>query len=128
VKQKVSIAIFWALIVVAAVSLVRITREDWRGSLRTAAFVVPFVLLTGWLRSRFKGPKRRMATIMIYSALFAMVTGSMVVWELTLLRVGFQERSNLVEAIAASAAFVVSSLVLVWSLLRLLGPESKLPT
>ena len=127
-KQKVTVVLFWALIAVAVVSLVRMTREDWRGSLRTAAFVVPLVLLTGWLQSRFEGPRRRMAAIMIYSALFAMVAGSVVFWDVTLFRSGFQTHYDWVEVLVAGAVLLVSSSVLTWSLLRLLRPTNKLPT
>ena len=127
-KQNVSVVLFWALIAVSVVSLVRMTREDWRGSLRTVAFVVPFVLLTSWLQSRFKGPKRRMGTIMIYSALLAMVAGSVVFGDVTLFRSGFQTRYDLVEVVVAGVVLLVSGSVLTWSLLRLLRPANKLPT
>jgi hypothetical protein len=128
VKQRAGIVLFWALIAIAVLFLVRTTREDWRGSLRTAVFVVPFVLLTGWLEGRFEGPKKRMARIMVNSALFATVAGFFMLWDVTLFRSGFQTRYSLVEAIVAGAVFVVSGSVLGWSLLRLLRSANKFPT
>jgi hypothetical protein len=128
VKQRAGVVLFWALIAIAVLFLVRTTREDWRGSLRIAVFVVPFVLLTGWFESRFKGPKKQMARIMVNSALFAAVAGSLALWDVTLFRSGFQTRYSLMEAIVAGAVFVVSGSVLGWSLLRLLRSANKFPT
>jgi hypothetical protein len=126
-KRAISIVLFWVLMAVAAVALWRTTAGDLRGTLRTSAFVVPFVLFTSWLQSRFKGSKKRPAMIMINSALFAMVAGSVVVWDVELLRSGFRGHGTLVESVVAGALFLISVSVLVWSLLHLLRRSDKLP-
>jgi hypothetical protein len=126
--RKVSIILFWTLIVLSVIGVSRMTWQDWRGSLRTAAFVVPLVVVTSWFRSRFAGPKKRMATVLIYSAMFAMVAGAMLAWDVTLFRTGLQVRSDLMEAFVAGVVFLVSVSVFVWSLTRLLQKADKLPT
>jgi hypothetical protein len=125
--RKVSTVLFWMLMLTAVVSLWLTVRGNPRGALRTAAFVVPFVLLSSWLQSRFKGPRKWPVTIMIYSALFAMGAGSIVVWDLELFRRGLQMQSTLVEGVVAGAIFLVSVGAFAWSLLRLLRRGDKLP-
>ena len=126
--RKVSIILFWTLIVLSVVALSRMTWQDWRGSLRTGAFVVPFVIVTSWFQSRFTGPKRRAATIMVYSVLGAMVGGSVTFWDWMLYRSGYLEQRNLVEAAVGGAIFIVCFSVSVWSLFRLCRRTEKLPT
>jgi hypothetical protein len=125
--RKVSTILFWMLMVTAAASLWLTVRGNPRGALRTAAFIVPFVLLSSWVQSRFKGPRRWPATIVIYSALLAMGAGSIVVWDLELFRRGFGVQSMLVEGVVAGAIFLVSVGAFAWSLLRLLRRSDKLP-
>jgi len=119
VKAKAKIVVFWALMSLCVVFLWQTTRQDPRGWLRTAAFVVPFVLLTQWFASRFSGRRRRTAWIAVYWALGAMVTGSYAFWEFTRFRFGYQERQSLVGAVIGGAVFVVCSSLSVWSLFRL---------
>ena len=126
--RKISTILFWMLMLAAVVSLWLTVREDPRRTLRTAAFVVPFVLLSSWLQSRFKGPRKRPAMVMIYSALFAMGAGSIVVWDLELFRRGFQVRSTLVEGVVAGTLFFASLVAFAWSLGRLPRRSDKLPT
>ena len=111
--------IFWLLIALAGVGAWWATKHDPRESLRTAAFVVPFVVLTQWFASCFSGRKRRTAWIAIYWALGAMVAGAYAFWDITLLRVGYPEPQSLAKALVAGAIFVVCSSASVWSLLSL---------
>jgi hypothetical protein len=128
VNRKVSIVLFWALMAFATIALWRTVREDPRGSLRTVAFVVPLILFFNWFRSRFSGPRRRLAMIMIYSALFAVIAGLVVVFNILLFRSGFQGRSNMWEAVVAGAVVLLCSSVFMWSLCRLVRRDDKVPT
>jgi len=119
VSLKLKSIVFSALIVGSFGFLSWAIGQDPRESLRTAAFVVPLVVLTQWFVSRFSGRRRRAAFIAVYSALGAMVASAYAVWEFTLFWVGYDERRNSVEAAVAGAIFVVCSLVSVWSLLSL---------
>jgi hypothetical protein len=126
--RKISIVLFWTIIFLSVITVSRITWGDWRGSLRVGVFVVPFVLLTSWLRNRFLGQRRRIATVMICCAGFAMASGSVLFWDWTLFRSGFEIRGKLSETLVAGALFVVSSAVLIWSFCRLFWRADKLPT
>jgi hypothetical protein len=126
--RKISIVLFWTLIVLCVIALSRMMWQDWRGSLRVGAFVVPFVVFSQWLQNRFAGRRRRVATVMIYSATFAILSGSFVAMDLTFLRSGLGGRSDVVEAVLAGAMFVVCSSVFVWSLCRLLMGGDRIPT
>jgi hypothetical protein len=127
-RRRTSIVFFWALIVFSCVVCARLGWKDWRDSLQTGAFVVPFVVFTFWLQSRFTGARRRAATAVIYSALFAMVSGAAALWNLILFHHGLEAHGRLVEAVVAGAVFAVCSSVFIWSLYRLLRPESGLST
>jgi len=127
-RRNVSVVLFWAIIVLSVIALSRMTWQDWRGSLRMAAFIVPFVLFTFWLESRFAARKRWTARIMIGSGVFALGSGSILVWDLTLYRAGFETPSNSIDAAVASTVCIVCSSVFVWSLCRLVRRADKLPT
>jgi hypothetical protein len=128
VKQKISIVLFWALIVLSLIALSRMTWHDWRGSLRTTVFVVPLILVTNWFQSRFKGSKRRTAMIVIDSALFSVLTGSFLLWNYMLLRSNYPPPGSSTEGIISGLLFLASSAVFVWSLRRLLRRQDKVPT
>ena len=81
--------------------------------------VVPFLLLVFWFLGRFTGVRKRTATIMVDSALAAVVAGAVVVWELIRSGTGFWERKSLVEAAIAGAVFLACVSVSVLSFLRL---------
>jgi hypothetical protein len=126
--RKISIVLFWTLIVLSIVGLTRMTWQDWRGSLRMAAFVAPFVLFTFWLESRFAAEKRWIARIMIGSAVFALGSGSILAWDLKLYRAGFEAPGDSIDTAVATAVCIVSSLAFVWSLCGLMRRASKMPT
>jgi len=127
-KRKVSIVLFWALIVLSMIAIARLGWNDWRDSLGTAAFVVPIVVFASWFQGRFTGERRRAATAMIYSALFAMVSGAFALWNLILLRRGFEAYGRMVEAVVGGTVFVVCGSVFIWFLWRLFRPDGNLPT
>jgi hypothetical protein len=127
-RRKISIVLFWALIVLSVVALAQSGWwKDWRDSLRTAAFVVPIVLFNFWFQGRFTGARRRAANIMIFSALFAMVSGAFASWNLILLHHGFEAYGRMMEVVVGGAVFVVCGSVFIWSLWRLFRPDGKLP-
>jgi len=119
VKVKAKVVVFWAIVALCGVLLWQETKQDPSESLRTAAFVVPIVLLTQWFASRFSGRRRRTARIAIYGALGAMVASLYALWEFMLFRSGFNERQNLVGTVIGGMVFVLCSSVSVWSLFRL---------
>ncbi len=118
-KVKAKVVVVWAVVALCGVLLWQETKQDPRESLRTAAFVLPVVLLTQWFASRFSGRRRRTAWIAIYGALGAMVTSAYTLWEFLLFRSGFHERQNLVGTVIVGMAFALCSSVSVWALFRL---------
>ena len=112
--------IFWALIVASSLLLWRAASHDLRDTLWTGIVVVPFVVLVFWFLGRFTGARKRTATLMVDSALAAVVAGLVVVWKLiSSATFGFWERRSLMEAAIAGVVFLASVSVSVWSFWRL---------
>jgi hypothetical protein len=119
VSSKVKVIVFWALMVGSVGFLWWSIRHDAKQSLWVPAFVVPFVLVVSWFLNRFAGSRRRTATIMVDSALSAVVAGLVAVWELIRFQTSYHKSEGFIEAVVASALFLVCSSVSVWSFLRL---------
>jgi hypothetical protein len=126
--RKISVILFWLIMVLSVVALSRLTWDDWRQTLRIGAFVVPFVLFTKWLESRFPARKKWPANVMIGSAILAFASGSIVVWDWRLYRAGFEAPGGVREAAVAGAVCITCALAFVWSLFRLARRDGKIPT
>jgi hypothetical protein len=72
-----------------------------------------------WLQARFKGPKRQVFWVMLFSVLGAMIAGSEAFWDWTLLRSGYLENGSLSGVVMASVFFVICCSISIWSLFRL---------
>jgi len=127
-RRKISVILFWVIMVLSVVALSRLTWDDWRQTLRIGAVVVPVVLFTKWLEGRFPARKRWTANVMIGSAMLAFVSGSIVVWDWTLYRAGFETPGGAREAAVAGAVCLTCVSAFVWSLIRLVRRGDKIPT
>jgi len=118
--QAAKAVTFWLLIALAIVGLWWSMRGQPIGPRIGEGLVIgAFVVLTQWFVARFSGYRRRMATVMVNSALFAFVAGAAAVWELQLLRFGYGRPNGVIEASMAIGLFAISASIAGWSLVRL---------
>jgi hypothetical protein len=124
--RKVSVVLFWAIILLSVIGLSRSMWNDWRDTLRTGTYAVPVVLFTAWFRSPFPVRKRWSAEVMIGSVMLALVSSLIVVWDLTLYRAGLEVRNGLVEPAVAGAVCIACVCAFIWSLVRLVRRDKLL--
>ena len=122
-NRKISTVLFWALILICVVALLRLSWRDWREYLWIAVFVVPVVAVTNRFQNRFAGRKKRMAVIMVCSVAGAIISGGMLYWDQVLLG-----RGSSMGYWASGAILLVCCSVLIRSLFRLCRPANKLST
>ncbi len=122
-RGKISIVLFWALILICVVALFRLNWQNWREHLGIVVLAVPIVFVTNRFLSRFTGRKKRMALIMLCSVEGAIISGGMLYWDRVLLN-----RSSSMADWAFGAIFLICCWAMVWSLFGLRRPTDKLPT
>jgi hypothetical protein len=111
--------IFWLLITLAGVG----AWWSMKGApvaprIREGLEIGAFVALVQLFLNRFSGSRRRIATTMVFAALFAVVAGAAAAFKFELLSF-FGNRADLVEGLIAVLVFAVSASIAVWSFVRL---------
>jgi hypothetical protein len=108
--------IFWLLIAFSGVGAWWSMKGEPIGPrVREGLEIGAFVVLVQLFLGRFSGQRRRIATIMVFAALFAVVAGAAATWELQLLRFGYGGPNGLVEVWMAILFFAISASIAVWS-------------
>ena len=118
--SKLKFFIFLLFMAFAIAFLWLEARQNARQVLWNFAVVVPAVLLSLLFTNRFSGARKRAATIMVESALAALLTAAIAAWKFLLLWSGYGLKTNgLIEGVAASVLCVICLAGAVWSFLRL---------
>jgi hypothetical protein len=117
--KAIKAVVFWLIMVLAGVVLWQTIRRQPSRWIPEGLGIVAFVLFTGWFRGRFSGARRRFASIMLYSGLFAIFAGLMAGLQFQLVGIGYEPRKSLAEAVMFTIGFVTCASLSLWSFLRL---------
>jgi hypothetical protein len=109
---------FWLVIALSGAGVYWAIRQEPRQWIPEGMGIVALVLVMQLFLSRFRGPRRRIASIMVNSALFAVAAGAAAVFKFELIRF-FGNRTDLIEALVAVTVFAIFASIAIWSFMRL---------